>query len=73
MRYMDKNGDSRVTWDPAIAAEVDLARHTFDTLRAKGYMAYTEGARGVGGVRQQIHAFDPAAGTIILAPALAGG
>lgn len=69
---MDKTGDTRVTWDRRNPEEVANAKRTFDELRGKGYLAYSvspaDGSKG-----QQLHAFDPDAEKIILAPQMRGG
>lgn len=73
MRVMDRSaGDLKVVWDPDRPEEVAAARAQFDQLvGGKGYMAYrvrTGGRKG-----DQIREFDPAAESLILAPALRGG
>lgn len=67
---MDSSGDTKVSWDPSKPGEVAAARATFDSLRAKGYAAYRMNGENQG---EQIFTFDPAAGRIILAPAMQGG
>lgn len=72
MAIMDRvAGDLKVIWDPDNDDEVAAARAQFDTLRGKGYLAYTVGDRGRKGT--QIRAFDAAAEKMILAPPLVGG
>ncbi len=65
-------GDTKVIWDPEEKDEVQAAKKTFDGLRNKGYLAYQvddeDASKG-----KQIHAFDPDAGRLILAPPMAGG
>lgn len=68
---MDGSGDTKVFWTAGVAAEVENARRTFNTLREKGYAAYKLIGDGTKG--EQLLAFDPAAEKIILAPAMQGG
>lgn len=72
MKIMDPSkGDVKVIWNPDVPAEVESARAQFNTLRGKGYLAYSVGARGRRG--EQIREFNPDAESIILAPPLVGG
>jgi hypothetical protein len=72
MAIMDRvAGDLKVIWDPENENEISAAREQFDSLRKKGYMAYTVGERGRKGT--QIREFDPSAEKMILAPPLVGG
>jgi hypothetical protein len=72
MAVMDRTGDTKVIWDRNNEAEVEAARATFDSLRKKGYMAYSvKGKNGDKG--EVIREFDPAAERLILAPPLVGG
>ena len=71
LAVLDRSGDTKTLWNPDNQAEVDAAKATFTSLRAKGYLAYRvigDGAKG-----EQIQAFDPRAGSIILTPPLVGG
>lgn len=72
LRIMDKSGDTRVTWTVGNEIEESIARSSFDAFHEKGYLAYRldTAARGRG---TQMREFDPSAGTIIMAPPLAGG
>src|SRR4051812_30201304 len=67
LRVMDREqGDYKVMWDKDKPDEILEARHTFERLKAKGYLAYTvseDGSRG-----ETITEFDPEAGRTILAP-----
>lgn len=66
---LDKTGDTRVEWDPAVEGEVAAARATYTALKDKGYMAYkVDGDR-----RDQIHAFDAAAERIVMVRPTQGG
>lgn len=72
MRVMGPLGDVRQVWDPSNADEVAAAKRVFDDLTRKGHRAYSvRGDKGKKG--EVITEFDPAAGKIILAPAMAGG
>jgi hypothetical protein len=71
LAVMDRTGDTKVIWDRHNEAEVEAARATFDSLRSKGYLAYTVNKDGTTG--EVIRAFDPTAEKIILSPPMAGG
>lgn len=72
MAIMDRNaGDLKVIWDPDNEHEIAAAREQFDSLRKRGYLAYTVGERGRKGT--QIREFDATAEKMILAPPLVGG
>ncbi len=68
---MDHTGDTKTIWNPDVPDEVAAARATFDSLRAKRYLAYTVKGDGEKGVA--INEFDPSAGKIIMSPPMAGG
>ena len=70
LRVLDHNGDSTITWNPSNEDEVEIARSAFAAAKGKGYLAYTDVDGGQGEVLKD---FDPQAGAIIMAPALAGG
>jgi hypothetical protein len=70
LRSLDGTGDTRVNWDPDNASEVEAARAHYDSLKAKGYLAYRVQGEGQGEVIRQ---FDPTASEIIMAPQLVGG
>lgn len=72
MSIIDREaGDTKVIWDPTNVDEVGAARAQFDSLRSKGFMAYTVDERGRKGT--QIREFDPEEEAMILAPPLVGG
>lgn len=71
LRVMDRQGDTRVMWDPSNNDEVAAARNTFDELKGKGHLAYKVDRKGEPG--EVIRSFDPQAGKIIMAPPMAGG
>lgn len=71
LHVMDHTGDSKLLWSPDNPDEVQAAKDLFDSLKAKGYLAYTveeDGERG-----EVIREFDKTAGRIIMAPQLVGG
>lgn len=65
MAVMGSSGDTRTMWDPDNEHDVDMARATFNHLRAKGYLAYKVAFRGRKG--DELPEFDPKAGAMILA------
>lgn len=71
MHIMDSTGDTKVLWSVDSPEEVKAAKKTFDSLKKKGYLAYT--VDGDGGKGEVIREFDKTAGRIILAPQLVGG
>lgn len=71
MVTLDASGDSKLIWDGDVPTEVEAARAQFDTLKSKGYVAYSVTRKGDKG--SVIHEFDPTAEKIILAPATRGG
>lgn len=71
LHVMDRTGDTKVMWSPDNPDEVQAARDTFDSLKAKGYLAYTVKKDGEKG--EVIRKFDKTAGRIIMAPQLVGG
>jgi hypothetical protein len=70
LRILDHTGDSTITWNPSNEDEVAIARSAFAAAKRNGYLAYTDVDGGQGEVLKD---FDPQAGAIIMAPALAGG
>lgn len=68
---MDRTGDTKTIWDPDNKDQVEVAKTTFNTLKAKGYLAYTVEEGGKRGT--MITSFDPRAGKIIMSPPMAGG
>lgn len=40
MAVMGSDGDSKYTWNPKNAAEVDAAREHFDLMRGKGFLVF---------------------------------
>jgi hypothetical protein len=71
LHVLNETGDTEVHWNRNSEAEVAAARATFDSLRAKGYMAYrVEPGGGRGSVMRE---FDARAERVVLAPAMQGG
>jgi hypothetical protein len=68
---LDHTGDTKLIWDPANVDEVAAARTTFDSLKAKGFIAYRVAAGGEKGT--VLSQFDKSAEKIIMTPALQGG
>lgn len=71
MIIMSHHGDKKEIWNPNNTDEVASAKAAFDALTKKGYAAFKVDDKGEKG--EQIHAFDPNAGKMILAPAMKGG
>lgn len=71
MRKLDETGDSKFTWDTDRPEEVQAARAQFDSLKAKGYLAFSVDPTGAKG--SVMRSFDPEAGSVIMAPAVRGG
>lgn len=72
LAIMGRPGDTKVIWSRDRPEEVENARRTFDDLRKKGYLAWS--VRGRDGEKDvQIHAFDPDAERLIMAPPMRGG
>jgi hypothetical protein len=71
MSMMDESGDTKATWDSDKPGEVEAARATFDTLKAKGYTAFRVTSKGGNG--EEMKTFDPAAEAVIMVPRMAGG
>ena len=72
LSVMDPNaGDLKHTWDPENGDEVSAVRGVFDEMKEKGFCAYRvkrDGERAA-----LMSKFDPEAGSIIMAPPIAGG
>lgn len=71
MAILDSTGDTRHTWDRGNAEEVATMRELFDSMKAKGYSAYS--VKRDGTKDKVIKEFDPNAEKIIFAPKLVGG
>lgn len=71
LHVLDYTGDTIHRWNADNPDEVATAREVFDTLKKKGYLAYTvkDGdARG-----EVIQRFDPHAGKIMMSKPPVGG
>lgn len=68
---MGKEGDLKTIWNPQNTDETEHARSTFNSMRAKGFLAFRVTEKGDQG--EQITAFDATAGKMILVPPMAGG
>jgi hypothetical protein len=71
LSVMDNTGDTKYIWDIDNQVEVDIAEETFNSLKAKNYIAYTVGRSGKKG--EVIKDFDPELGKIIMIPPVVGG
>ena len=71
LAVMDRTGDTKTLWDPSNAAEVEVARNSFNTFRKKGYLIYSVAKDGEKG--KQVNEFDPEAGKLIAIPPVVGG
>jgi hypothetical protein len=71
LEAMDDTGDTKTIWDKDNPDEVEMARRTFDDLKARGYMAYSVDKEGE--PDSVVNEFDPNAERLILRPAMAGG
>jgi hypothetical protein len=69
---MDRTGHTKITWTPGNDDEVDSARNMFEDLtRNNRYRAYLPGEGEAKGRR--VDRFDPAIGSLIMVPHVAGG
>lgn len=69
---LNGHGDTRVMWDSRNPDEVEAAKAQFDSLIAKGYLAYkAEGKEGRKG--EQLKKFDKRAERVILVRPPVGG
>ena len=71
LRYLDGSGDQKVQWDPKNNDQIDIARMTFDKLKAKHYVAYSVNKDG--SKNKVISKFSPKAGMLIMVPGIGGG
>lgn len=71
LRVLNGDGDQKVVWDPDNEDEVEVAKMTFDKLKAKKYMAFSVGKKGE--QKKEIKKFSPKAGKLIMVPPIAGG
>jgi hypothetical protein len=66
-----RGGDTRLTWDPEVPADVETARSAFAQLTGKGYSAFRVGDGDERGKR--LRRFDATAAAVVLTPPMAGG
>lgn len=71
MSILGRTGDTEIRWDPVTGEGLQTAERTFEEKTGRGYLAFVEGPDGEGS--NMIRAFDPQAGSIVLAPRLVGG
>lgn len=72
MAVMGKEGDTKYIWDKNNAAEVDVARTTFNGfVKDKKYLAFKVNDKGDKG--EQVREFDPNHERYIFAPPMVGG
>ena len=71
LEVLDHTGDTKIEWNPRVQAEVDVAKSTFDSLKAKGYLAYKLDRNGERG--EVIRSFDAQAERIVMNPQMQGG
>jgi hypothetical protein len=72
LSVLDKNGDTKLEWNPKVATEVEVAKEKFDTLVLhKGYAAYELKENDKPG--EVIREFNPNAERIFLTPRAVGG
>jgi hypothetical protein len=69
---LDREGDTKIIWDPENEDEVAAARQLFDSLKEKRFVAYSvTGKKGEKG--EVIKEFDPELEMIIMSPPMVGG
>lgn len=69
---LDRDGDTRITWDPDNEDDVENAREVFNRLvTEKKYQAFSVVEGGEKG--ELVREFDPEAEKLIMSPALVGG
>lgn len=75
MNFLDHSGHVRVEWNEDNAAEVGIARETFERMTGQGYAAFRIRRTETGGEKQgaAMTTFDPSAEEILLTPQLVGG
>ena len=71
MSILSKVGDVKVSWDPEVASEVNIAREAFNAHKKKGHAMFRmtkSGGRG-----ERIEEFDRYAERIVVVPPVQGG
>ena len=64
-------GDHKIQWDRKNSESIAQAEGTFNDLSKKKWKAYS--VKRTGSKNKLIHEFDPALGSIIMVPPIAGG
>lgn len=72
MSIMGKEGDTKFYWNSKDPAQIEAAKEVFATHKGKGYMAFHMVAKG-DQKGEQMHEFDPEAGSILFVPQMRGG
>lgn len=71
LRILCYKGDHKIQWDGKKSDSISEAESTFNSLIKKKWKAYS--VKRTGGKNKQITEFDPALGSIIMVPPIAGG
>lgn len=71
LRVMDMTGDTNVSWDRRNRDEVKAAERMFDSLRSKGFSAFS--VDRIGRKNELITEFDERLEEIIMVPRIVGG
>ena len=71
MRCLNETGDTKMVCDPDNRDEVDAAKDQFNSLKKKGFTAYS--VKKGGEKNKPIDSFDADAGMIIMVPKIVGG
>jgi len=71
MVAMGQDGDSKHFWNTEDGESVEQAREVFGTYTTKGFKAFLMNEAGDKG--EPLDDFDPAAGSILFVPPMAGG
>lgn len=71
LRILGPSGDTRVTWDPTCAGDVDDVRRRFDEIVREGYLVFELDPLTKEG--RQVRTFDPATRELRALRPLSGG
>jgi hypothetical protein len=71
LRILCGEGDHKILWDTKKSDSIAEAEGTFDRLKKKKWKAYS--VKRTGSKNKAILDFDPALGSIIMVPPIAGG
>lgn len=72
MSILNKEGDTKVVWDPDNEDECDAAEAQFNSLKKKGFTAFEVGRRGKKS-DDRVDKWDPELGKLIMVPGMQGG